>query len=410
MRVFPLGPFAVPSFRFQWPADLLTSWAGEMEGVILGWYIIVETGSVLLLTLYGSLQFIGTLFSPLFGVIGDRVGARNLLCVMRAAYFLFAATIMTLAFTGLLNAIYVLIIAGCMGLVRSSDLVMRNQLIGASMAPALLVGAAGVTRTTSDSARVGGALAGAGLFAALGMGPSYVIIASFYALSALLTLGTYREPPNDIPRVFSLWRELTDGFVYVWQTPSAVSAMALAVLVNFTAFPFTQGLMPYIAREIYHIDQHGLGFLLASFATGSLVGSVALIGAGRVIRPARMMLISIGLWYALLVVFVLFADAGTATPVLALAGLAQSLGMVPMSVILLRTSDDRYRGRVMGVRMLAVYALPLGLLLAGVLIDRIGFVPTALLYCVVGLSLSLLIALRWRDELWRADGAANQRA
>jgi predicted MFS family arabinose efflux permease len=410
MRVFSLGPFVVPSFRFQWPADLLTSWAGEMEGIILGWYIIVQTGSVLLLTLFASLQFIGTLFSPLFGVIGDRVGARNLLCVMRASYFLFATTIMTLAFTGVLSATYVLIIAGCMGLVRSSDLVMRNQLIGASMPHAVLVSAASVTRTTQDSARVAGALAGAGLFAALGMGFSYVIIATLYISSACLTLGAYREPPSNLPRRFSPWRELTEGFVYVWQTPSAVSAMALAVLVNLTAFPFSQGLLPYVAREIYRIDQAGLGVLIASFASGSLVGSLALMIGGRFIRPARMMLISIAGWYALLLVFVLFADSASATPVLAVAGFAQSLGMVPMSVILLRTSDDRYRGRVMGVRMLAVYALPLGLLAAGALIERIGFAATALLYCSVGLGLALVIALRWRAELWRVDGAANQRA
>jgi MFS family permease len=410
MRVFARGPFTVPSFRFQWPADLLTSWAGEMEGIILGWYIIVQTGSVLLLTLFASLQFVGTLFSPLFGVIGDRVGARNLLCVMRAAYFLFAATIMTLAFSGVLSATYVLIIAGCMGLVRSSDLVMRNQLIGASMPPAALVGAASVMRTTQDSARIAGALAGAGLFAVLGMGFSYVIIATFYAASACLTLGAYREPHSNLPRRFSPWRELGDGFVYVWQTPSAVSAMALAVLVNFTAFPFSQGLLPYVAREIYHIDQAGLGVLIASFASGSLVGSLLLTVGGRFIRPARLMLISIASWYALLLVFVLFADAASATPVLALAGFAQSLGMVPMSVILLRTSDDRYRGRVMGVRMLAVYALPLGLLAAGALIERIGFSASALLYCGVGLCLAFVIALRWRAELWCVDGAANQRA
>src|ERR1700761_7518256 len=51
-----LAPFAVRSFRFQWPADLLTSWASEMEIIILGWYILTTTGSVLLLTLYGALQ------------------------------------------------------------------------------------------------------------------------------------------------------------------------------------------------------------------------------------------------------------------------------------------------------------------------------------------------------------------
>src|ERR1700722_4034350 len=131
-----LGPFGVPSFRFQWPGDLLTSWAGEMEGIILGWYIIVTTGSVLLLTDYASLQYVGTLLSPMFGVLGDRVGHGNLLFLMLPGYFVFSTTIMALAFTGVLSPVYVLIVAGCMGLVGSSDLVMRNALIGASMPPA----------------------------------------------------------------------------------------------------------------------------------------------------------------------------------------------------------------------------------------------------------------------------------
>src|SRR3546814_4799872 len=44
-RASLLAPFHVRSFRFQWPADLSTSWAFEMETIILGWYVLVETRS-----------------------------------------------------------------------------------------------------------------------------------------------------------------------------------------------------------------------------------------------------------------------------------------------------------------------------------------------------------------------------
>jgi hypothetical protein len=50
----------VRSFRFQWPADLCTSFSFEMENLILSWYILVETGSVLMLAIFASLQYIGT--------------------------------------------------------------------------------------------------------------------------------------------------------------------------------------------------------------------------------------------------------------------------------------------------------------------------------------------------------------
>ena len=87
-----LAPFATRSFRFQWPADLLTSWAFEMETIILGWYVLVETGSVLWLTVFGALQYLGTLIAPVYGVAGDRVGPpQSLLLGMRAAYAVFAA-------------------------------------------------------------------------------------------------------------------------------------------------------------------------------------------------------------------------------------------------------------------------------------------------------------------------------
>jgi len=77
--------FRVRSFRFQWSADLLTSWAFEMETLVLGWYVMVNTGSVLLLTAFGALQFLGTLAAPMFGVLGDRLGGRVMLCAMRAS-------------------------------------------------------------------------------------------------------------------------------------------------------------------------------------------------------------------------------------------------------------------------------------------------------------------------------------
>src|SRR3984893_5228475 len=187
-RPSALAPFRTRNYRFQWPADLLTSWAFEMETLILGWYVLVETGSVLLLTLFASLSYTGTLIAPMFGVIGDRIGHRDLLAMMRAAYAVLAATLMTLALTGYLAPLYVFIIAALTGLVRPSDLGVRGALVATIIPSDQLIGAISVSRTTMDAARIAGALSGAGLFASLGMGPAYVAIVSLYIVSTALTL------------------------------------------------------------------------------------------------------------------------------------------------------------------------------------------------------------------------------
>ena len=61
----------------------------------------------------------------------------------------------------------------------------------------------------------------------------------------------------------------------------------------------------------------------------------------------------------------------------------------------------------MGVRMLAIYSLPLGLLIAGLLIGLIGYRATASLYAIVGLAFTVLIAIRWRASLWQSRTLAE---
>jgi MFS family permease len=287
-----LAAFRSRSFRFQWPADLLTSWASEMETLILGWYVMVHTGSVLLLTLFGSLQFLGTLAAPMFGVLGDRLGSRALLCAIRLTCGLLAVTLMGLDAAGLLTPALVLLLAAVGGIVRPNDLVMRNALIGETVGGHHLMGALALSRTTQDSARVAGALAGAGLSAHLGVAGAYLFVTTFYAVSLALTFRVSggrpvpdpgssgpageRASPHRVPRP-SGWRDLADGLVYVWTTPKVLAAMCLAFLVNLTAYPLTGGLLPYVARDIYRIDATGLGLLVGSFSLGALLGSIGMV-------------------------------------------------------------------------------------------------------------------------------------
>jgi len=110
-----------------------------------------------------------------------------------------------------------------------------------------------------------------------------------------------------------------------------------------------------------------------------------------------------------LLVFVQMRTPISGRMVLVIAGFSQSLSLVPMSVMLLHSAGERFRGRVMGVRMLAIYGVPIGLLAAGALIDRIGFLATTSLYCLVGIAVTVLIGLRWRAALWPLDAPANAR-
>jgi MFS family permease len=410
-----LAPFGTPSFRHQWPADLGTAWALEMETLILGWYVLVESGSVAMLTVFGALLYVGTLLSPLMGTLGDRIGLGRVLAAMRLAYAAAAGVILWLAATGELRPALVLAVAFVVGLIKPTDIGMRTALVSASVPAEQLVAAMGISRTTQDSARIGGALAGAGFMASLGMVSAYAVIVGLYLLGAALTVkagGAQRR--QDAAAAWpapasSAWRDLKEGLRHVWFTPRLRAAMLLAALVNLCAFPLTGGLMPYVAREVFGLDQQGLGWLVASYASGALIGSLGVSALGGRLQAGRSMLLACALWYLCLLGLAAPVGLPLALALLMAAGLFQSVSMVSLSIILLRTSEERFRGRVMGARMLAIYTLPIGLLAAGALIPLIGFHRLVALYVGSGLVALATMAWHWRRELVAGQAAANAR-
>jgi predicted MFS family arabinose efflux permease len=405
-----LGAFRIRSFRFQFSSDLLTSWAFEMETVILSWYVMVNTGSVLWLTAFGSLQFLGTLAAPIFGVLGDRLGGRSMLCAMRTVYTTLAASLMLLAFSGRLSPAWVVAIAAVVGVVRPNDLVMRNTLIGETIPVPERMTALAMSRATSDSARVGGALAGASLSTVLGIGITYVMVTLLYLVSLSLTFGVSRRlpvpgpglvaPPPSVPAA-SGWGELKAGVLRVARAPELLAMMLLAFLINLTAYPVSGGLLPYAAQRVYHVGATGLGLLVASFALGGLLASIMMVVTGGPRHTERATLLGTAVWYALLLAFGHLESMTAGLVTLFVAGFVQNVAMIAMTAVLLAGAGEGFRGRVMGVRMLAVYGLPLGLISAGFLIERIGYPATITVSAALGLICTGLIGLRWRASMWR---------
>jgi hypothetical protein len=119
------------------------------------------------------------------------------------------------------------------------------------------------------------------------------------------------------------------------------------------------------------------------------------------------MLGTAAIWYAMLVAFGQMSQMMAGMAFLFLAGFVQSLCMISMVVLILRAATTEVTGRVMGVRILAIYSLPIGLLAAGWLIERVGFSATVSGYALFGLLMVLAIALRFHADLWRVEAPAN---
>ena len=365
-----------------------------METLILGWYLLVETNSPLLVGLLGALRFGGTLLSPIYGVLADRVDRRAMLIAIRIIFFATAATIMILGLASVLEPWHILLLAAVVGLTRTAEHVVRQSLIADVVPGPMLVNAIGLSRTTQDTARIVGALAGAWLLTLLGIGSAYVVVVCFYGASVLLALGI-TAPARRSQREESPLQNLKSGMGYVRGEPVILAVMFLAFIVNFTAFPVMNGLMPVVARDIFHLEAIGLARFVAISAVGAFIGSVAVASFVRVRSPEQMMVVAIVAWHLVLLVFARTESTPFAMLVLAGYGLSMSVAMVTMSIVLLSRTSQEFRGRVMGVRSLAVYGLPMGLLVGGFLFERLGVQATLTINSIAGLVLTAVIVVIW---------------
>ena len=406
-----LAPFAVRSFRFQWGSDVTTSTGFEMENLILGWYVLVQTGSPLLLAVVAALQYGGTLLAPGLGVVADRVSRRTMLLSLRAAYAFVAGTAAGLGLAGWLEPWHAFVIAGLGGFLRPLDMMIRFSLVADTIPPRLLMNASGFQRLTMDAPRIVGALAGAGIMAAFGVGPAYAAVAGFYLVATLIGFGISLPPlgRSELPAGTATARfagEFGRGLAYIRSSGVIRFMLLLAVLTNLLAYPSVLGLLPAVARDLYGVDENGLAQLITALATGALLASTV-VAVVRLRAPASVSAIGLVVWLVLVAVLAFTGTHTAGMAVLFLIGFAQSLAMISMGAALLMVTSPAYRGRVMGVRMLAVYGNPVGLLLGGALIEWMGVGFQMVAFAIAGLVLFGIAAAATRGRWLGAAATAT---
>ena len=372
-----------------------------MEFLVLVWYVATHTESAFLVTLYGALRFTGTLFAPFYGIIVDRYDRLMLLRVARLIFTAIAVIIAVLAFLDQIQIWHVFVLTGVAGMARAFDNVTRQTLI-ADMVPRRNLGnAIALTRTGRDTTQIISPVIGGFLLDAFGLGWAYVVIIVLLIGGTALTIPVKPPPRTPATRGESIFATLVDSFRYAIRHEVILALLLLAFLVNLTGFPLNQGLVPVFARDVLLTDSTGLGWLLGAYSAGAFLGSIVIAGIGNMERAGRLMSLGSVGWHAAVAVLAATTLFNVSLGVLALAGLVQSFTMVTMSILLLGSTPTEIRGRMMGLRSLAVYGLPLGLLASGAIADTLGIQFALIGNGIVGIAVTAAIVMALRG-IWRA--------
>lgn len=392
------NPFRVlryGDYKFVWSSEALSLWAIEMEIIVLAMFVLRDTGSPLLVGLIGALKFAGTLLGPLYGLMVDRFDRRKLLIRVRIFGILLAVILTSLIITDTLELWHAYLIVTAGSMVRMLDLVLVQALTADAVPAHSLHGAIGLSRSTLDGARVVGSIAGGTIFELVGLDWAYITISILYLLATVAAFKIHTRNAMAMVNTESIRSGLVEGLRYVRQSKLLPGLIFFSFLIEFSAFPIVNGLMTVIGDELYGLGGTGIGLLAAAASIGALTGALSLGMRQNISSPSRVMIIGALIWHLLMVILALTPPLWIFTLVLLLWGFAGGTTFVAMVVGLLRSAPAESRGRVMGIRSLGIYGLPLGLLLGGWISEEVGSAAMIGTLGAIGLIATLSAAVIW---------------
>jgi MFS family permease len=380
--------------------------------VALPLYVLAETGSA---TATGIAGFFATLpvviGGPLGGVLADRFGYRrsSVTADLVSAGTIGAVPVLDRTVGLPLWLLFALVFLS--GLLDTPGQTARSALVPdvASAAGIPLERAVGWLEATERAARLIGALLAGLLVTALGALPVLAIDAGTFVISSALVAflvprqfdldaDPWREGNSDEPRGY--WRQLAEGFRFAAREPLLRAVVLLVVVTNlFDAAKTTVILPVYAQREL--TGALALGLLVAAMGAGALVGSIAFGAVGHRLPRRRTFVIA----FALASAPPFFAMAAglpiTALLVVAaLSGFAAGAINPIISTIELERVPAGMRARVFGLIGAGCWAaMPLGALIAGIAVERLGMTTTLVTVGAAYLLVTLtpLLGGPWRQ-------------
>ena len=388
---YPLSIFRWRNFALVWSSTTLVGVGSQMEAVVLGWYILQLTGSPFLVGLISAARM-GLNFLALFaGAIVDRLPRERVLAAVEFTMACLGLLMIILITGGLLEVWHIFAITVSAGMVRIFQMPSAQSLVADTLPQERIGNGAAFTTVGMNLAMIVGPLVGGFLFKGFGPWGAYIVIASLYCvsgMSALSITGVQRTAPAEREPVL---RSVLSGLKYVKGEQVLWATLMIAVIINLAGWTVHTSLMPIFAMDVLGTDSGGLGLLLFAFGIGAITGS-AILTAFRNLRYTGKLLISaVIMWHVSILAFSASDSFYLSMSILFVMGIFFSATQVFMLTVLLRTTKPEFRGRIIGLRVLAIYAFSFGSVAAGSMAE-IWSAPWAA--NIVGLSgIGLVLAL-----------------
>jgi MFS family permease len=349
-----------------------------MEMVVLGWLVFDLSNSARTVSLVSFCRTLPLLLVSLFSSpIIDYFGRRRVVIAAQSANLTAYVALVLLLWSGKAAPWNIAIVAFCLGAAWAIDWPTRRSLVPDMLGKERMFDGLLLESFMSGIARIiAPSMAGA-LIARSGAIGCYIgmAILSFCALTILIPLLRGSRPPDTKSFRMASLPLGGEGLRYVRASQVILAVVLITLFMNLWIFPYVS-LLPVFARDVLHKGPIELGFLSTGTGLGSFLGLIAISFLRQRVNVGTLFVVGTIWMCVALAVFALSHVYALSWAMLLCAGMGMAcFGTLQSTIVLLSTSDEM-RSRVMGILVLAIGGDPLGQLQIGTLAEIFGVQAT----------------------------------
>ena len=361
-----------PVFRRVFVGALLSNIGTWMQNVVLGAYGYSLTHSATFVSLLSFAQLVPLmLLSVVGGALADRFDRKWLIILVSIEQTAFALGIAWLTRSPSPSQWLLLLFVLAMGIGQAVYAPAYSSVMPELVEERDLVGAVALNSVNMNLSRVVGPAIGSLIYARFGVSWVFVgnAVSYLFIIGALLTVVVPAVIPRpDEPQGL---RRVLGGFSVARHDRVVGRCLTTMTLFSLFSLAFVVQ-MPTLAERNLGIDpaHTTYGLFYATFGTGAVVGALS-IGTFLSQRPLeRVVRVGLGGFAVFLALLALVRSVPLAFPVVFVVGFFYFATVTSLSTVLQQRLDNRVRGRVMALWIMAFGGtVAIGGLVAGPVID-----------------------------------------
>lgn len=391
------------NFSLFWMGLLISTLGSQMQATGLLWHLRTLSDQPLVVSGIGLVRFLPILvFAPFGGIIADSFNRRRILFLTQTTLAVAAAILGLLTFFNLIRIWHIYMLAAIQAIAISFDTPARQSLIPNLVSRDIFPSAFSLQSLALNTGSIVGPALGGMVIGYLGQEYVYWINAVSFGgvLLALVFMGPIpQETRPAMGGMRASLKAIGEGIHFIRTSPIILSSMVLDFVATF--FSSASTLLPFVARDVLHLNEVGYGWLASAESVGAVGVGLFMSQRTHLRRQGKLLLGAVTVYGIATALLGFVRTFPLALLALALVGAGDTVSTILRNTIRQLQTPDQLRGRMVSLNQIFFMGGPqLGEIEAGFVAQSFG-TPLAIISggigCIVAVVLVAICSRQLRD-------------